>query len=105
MVIEWLRIPVPRDMHEVYLARDAVIWTPVLAAQPGFAGKESWRDAGDPDTLHLVIRWHSLAQWQAVPRALLDATDAAFAVALGTTYAVAACLTYEVLTVAARAPA
>ncbi len=97
MVIEWLRIPVPRAEQDAYLLHDRAIWTKTLAAQPGFAGKECWSGADDPDMLHLVIRWESLAQWQDVPRPLLDATERTFVAAVGAVYPVADCLTYRVI--------
>lgn len=105
MVIEWLRIPVPRAAQETFVACDTRIWTATLAAQPGFAGKECWRDVADPDMLHLVIRWDTLAQWQSVPALLLQATEAAFVAAMGTSYPVLACMTYEVLASVGHNPA
>jgi uncharacterized protein (TIGR03792 family) len=100
MVIEWLKIPVPVARQSEYLHRDAEIWTKTLSEQPGFVGKEVWRDAADPNVLHLVIRWESLAAWKSVPRAVLDDADTRFARAIGTTYAVADCLTYDILSAA-----
>lgn len=100
MVVEWLRIPVPAALQADYLRHDTAIWTKTLAGQPGFRGKEIWRDVADPEILHLVIRWESLDAWKSVPRAVLDAADAAFTKAVGTTYAVADCLTYDILSAA-----
>jgi uncharacterized protein (TIGR03792 family) len=98
MVIEWLRISVPNDAQSLFLAQDEAIWTQALAAQPGFLGKECWRDETDPDSLHLVIRWRSREHWKAIPRQFLDAVQTEFELALGTTYAVDACLCYDILT-------
>jgi uncharacterized protein (TIGR03792 family) len=97
MVIEWLRIPVPQALQDSFLEQDSLIWTPVLAAQAGFVSKECWRDVTDPDVLHLVIRWQSLEQWKSVPLAILEATQTMFEIALGTTYAVYSCTTYDIL--------
>ena len=97
MVIEWLRITVPTARQKDYLAQDRLIWTATLASQPGFLGKEVWRDPDSPEILNLVIRWDSLAHWQAVPTSLLAATDAAFVAALGEAFPVALCTRYDVL--------
>jgi uncharacterized protein (TIGR03792 family) len=97
MVIEWLKIPVPPDRQPDYLRHDAEIWTKTLSEQAGFVGKEVWRDASDPGILHLVIRWESLSAWKSVPRPVLDDADARFSSAINTTYAVADCLTYDIL--------
>lgn len=97
MVIEWLKIPVPPERQPDYLRHDAEIWTTTLSEQPGFVGKEVWRDASDPGILHLVIRWESLAAWKSVPRPVLDGAGARFSRAMNTTYAVADCLTYDIL--------
>ena len=97
MVIEQLTFDVPVARQARFLAEDAAIWTKALAAQPGFMGKEVWREAAAPERLHLVIRWADRAAWQAVPAELLARTDAAFVEALGTSYPVLRCLDQDVL--------
>jgi uncharacterized protein (TIGR03792 family) len=97
MVIEWLKVSVPLALQAQYLDADDLIWTKTLAQQPGFAGKECWRDSVDPETLHLIIRWQSRAAWTSVPRSLLDATEQAFVAALGAEFPILACLTYDVI--------
>ncbi len=97
MIIEQLTFRVPAALRPRYLALDAEIWTATLAAQPGFLGKEVWVEADDPDSLHLIIRWQSRAQWKAVPTDLLADTDRRFAAALGQQVPVLRCLDQEVL--------
>jgi uncharacterized protein (TIGR03792 family) len=97
VVIEQLTFQVPVADQDHYLARDAEIWTTALAAQPGFLGKEVWREAAAPDRLHLIIRWTDRAAWKAVPSDLLARTDAAFAAALGISYPVLRCLDQDVI--------
>jgi uncharacterized protein (TIGR03792 family) len=97
MVIEQLTFTVPLQDRARYLALDAEIWTPALAAQPGFLGKEAWVEAEAPERLHLVIRWDSRAAWHAVPRALLEATEARFRAALGAVVPVERCLDQDVV--------
>jgi uncharacterized protein (TIGR03792 family) len=97
MVIEQLTFQVPVADQPRFLAHDTVIWSATLAAQPGYLGKEAWREAEAPDRLHLVIRWTDRAAWKAVPADLLSRTDLAFTAALGTSYPVLRCLDQDVL--------
>jgi uncharacterized protein (TIGR03792 family) len=92
MVIEQLSFRVPLADQPGFLSQDAAIWTPMLAAQPGFIGKEVWREAEAPEMLHLIIRWENRAAWKAVDPGLLADTDRRFAAALGATYPVLRCL-------------
>ena len=78
-------------------SRSSGIWPAPLAAQPGFGGKETWREAGRPDALHLIIRWETGAAWQSVPKAVLADTDRRFTAALGASFPVLSCTAYEVL--------
>jgi len=97
MVIEQLTFEVPPADQARFIALDAAIWTPALARNAGFLGKEVWREADAPGRLHLVIRWESRAAWHAVPGDLLAETDAAFNAALGTVYPVLRCLDQDVV--------
>lgn len=97
MVVEWLKVRVPREQQPMYLEADARIWTPVLASQPGFLEKHVWRDMTDPDALILVIHWETLAQWKAIPGDVLAQTDARFVAALGQRFAFLEERTFEVV--------
>jgi uncharacterized protein (TIGR03792 family) len=97
MVIEELRFSVPPDRLAQFVVADDRIWTAALSAQPGFLGKEIWHVAGHPDDLRIVIRWASRADWQAVPRDLLQATEQEFVTALGQAFPVLACTDLDVL--------
>jgi uncharacterized protein (TIGR03792 family) len=96
MVVEWLRFTVPVADQARYIAQDAAIWTPALARNAGFRGKQVWVRHDDPTCLNLVISWDSREQWKAVPADLLAATDAAFIAAMGREYPVLDCIDYEV---------
>lgn len=96
MVIEWLTFRVDPADQPAWLAADAAIWTPALAAQPGYRGKEVWIDQAEPAALSLVIRWESMAAWKSVPRVLLDATEAAFQARLGRAWPVLSCTALDV---------
>ena len=97
MVIEWLKIPVPTDRQNDFLHNDRAIWTDTLSKQPGFAGKECWRDPDSPEILNLVIHWNTLADWKAVPDSVLAAADQAFCDAMGQSFPVALCTRYDVM--------
>jgi uncharacterized protein (TIGR03792 family) len=96
MVIEWLSVRVPRDLQARFLEVDAGIWTPVLAAQPGFVSKETWRDPEDPNALVLVIHWESLAHWKAISAQLLAQTEQRFTAEMGQAFAFLETKTFEV---------
>ncbi len=97
MVIEQLAFRVAVPDQPRFLAHDSAIWTRVLAAQPGYLGKEVWREADAPDRLHLIIRWTDRAAWKAVPADLLAQTDAAFVAAMGGACPVLRCLDQDVI--------
>ena len=83
MVIEWLNFWVEPELREKFITEDQQIWTPALATQDGFLGKEIWLNPESSDRLFLVIRWQTKQQWNAVPRELLDQTEAKFSQAMG----------------------
>lgn len=76
MVIELLRFRVSPDQREAFIARDAEIWTPVLAARLGFLGKLALADRNDPSQVVLITHWETLEHWQAFPDDLRQALDA-----------------------------
>jgi uncharacterized protein (TIGR03792 family) len=97
MVIEHLTLRIPLALRPRFLTADAEIWTATLAVQPGFVAKETWADVGQPDRIHLIIRWQTRALWKAVPADLLAETDARMTAAMGQPCAVLSCTDYDVL--------
>jgi uncharacterized protein (TIGR03792 family) len=97
MIIEWLRYRVPTEFQTAFLEADARLWTQTLAAQPGFLGKESWLEPADAQTLTLVIRWASLAEWKSIPVSVLETADRAFITALGKNFEMLESRSFEVL--------
>lgn len=96
MVVEWLRVRVPTPWQEPYLEADARIWTPVLATQPGFLGKQVWLEPSQPEELILVIHWASLVQWKAIPGEILQATEAHFVAVVGQSFSLLESRVFEV---------
>jgi len=93
MVIEVLEASCPLELREAFLVRDAETWTAALSRQPGFISKEVWASREDPSLVILVIRWETMAHWQAFPNALAHALDEG----MGELLLPLKCHTYETL--------
>ncbi|MDZ8051035.1 MAG: TIGR03792 family protein [Aulosira sp. ZfuVER01] len=96
MVIELLKFKIASEMGEIYIQKDAEIWTTALAKYPGFLGKEVWINPHDPTEIIFVIRWATREQWHAIPQAELEAVEQQFAAALGDTYKLVESAEYQV---------
>ena len=83
MVIEWLGFRVKPELREKFITEDGNIWTPALARNEGFLGKETWIDPAASDRLYLIVHWQTKEHWKAVPVSLLEETEAKFAAAMG----------------------
>ena len=77
MVIEFLTFEVDPAERDQWLAEEERHWSRFLETRPGYAGKEMWVEEGVPGRVHAVIRWESREAWDAVPRADVEAVDAA----------------------------
>jgi uncharacterized protein (TIGR03792 family) len=82
VIIEQLTFTVPHELLDHWLAADAALWDAMLAAQPGYLGKEVWITEPHDDTagtveVQVIVRWTDRAQWKAVDPELLSATHAA----------------------------
>jgi uncharacterized protein (TIGR03792 family) len=84
--IEWLKFRVPPQQQDLFLQKDAEIWTPVLSDSPGFTGKEVWQNSNHADEVILVIHWSSREEWKAIPQDLLEQTNQRFNEAVGADY-------------------
>lgn len=85
MVIEWIRVRVQPEARDDFVEADGEIWTPALAREEGFLGKEVWlgEEAGD---VVLVIRWRSEEEWRRIPTERLKELEHCFDVAFGESY-------------------
>ena len=86
MVIEWLKFKVDSEQRDRYLAIDDEIWTPALAAYPGFLDKVTWLDPNHDDEVIFVISWATREQWKAIPEEDLNEINQRFDTALGFDY-------------------
>lgn len=93
MVVEFLTFSVPENELDEWLVVEERHWSRFLERQDGFVRKEMWRSQAEPTTVHAVIWWESLEQWQAIPTAELDAVAAA----MGTDERPATCQAFEVV--------
>ncbi len=96
MVIEWLKFTVSPELREQFVQKDAEIWTPFLAAYPGFLKKELWISPDHLEEVIIVTHWQSLEQWQAIPANALDENEARFSEAMGNTYKLVEASKYQV---------
>ncbi|MFM7424597.1 MAG: TIGR03792 family protein [Elainella sp.] len=96
MEIEWLKVEVQPDLREQFVQKDDEIWTAMLSQYPGFLNKEVWISPDNLSEVILVIHWASFEQWQAIPKADLDQTEAQFNAAMGDTYKIVEGVRYQV---------
>lgn len=68
VVVELLRLQVPRQAQPAWLAAERSCWEPWLRRQEGFLGRELLYDARQEQAL-VLIRWASREHWQAIPAA------------------------------------
>lgn len=86
MTIEWLKFRIAPELREHFVQKDAEIWTPFLARQPGFISKEVWISPDDLSEVVQVIHWETFEQWQAIPSEELDRVEAEFAEVMENAY-------------------
>lgn len=77
VVVEMLRLQVPRQAQEAWLAAERICWEPWLRRQDGFLGRELLYDVRQEEAL-VLIRWASRRQWQAIPAAAVARIDRRF---------------------------
>jgi uncharacterized protein (TIGR03792 family) len=95
LTIERLTFHVEPTIRDKFLAEDAAIWTPMLAAQPGFLRKETWL-AEDPASIVMIMHWASREQWKAIAVAELIETDRRFTAAVGPGFELLDCSEFSV---------
>jgi uncharacterized protein (TIGR03792 family) len=96
VVIELLKFQVPPGEREIYIQKDAEIWTTGLAKYPGFLGKEVWINPEEPTELILIVRWATREQWKAIPLEDLQIIEEKFTQAMGKSYPIVESGEYQV---------
>lgn len=77
VVVEHLRVKVPADAVDAWLAAEQGSWEPWLAQQPGFLDRQLlWDPEREEGTL--LIHWRSRAQWKAIPEAEIEQVQERF---------------------------
>jgi uncharacterized protein (TIGR03792 family) len=76
-VVEMLRLRVPAQARQAWLAAERQCWDPWLRAQAGFLGRELLWD-GERQEGVLLIRWATPELWHAIPQAEVDRVQRSF---------------------------
>ena len=76
-VVEHLRVKVPVEGRQAWLAAEQGSWEPWLAQQDGFLDRQLLWDA-EREEGTLLIRWASKDQWKAIPAEAVEAVQARF---------------------------
>ena len=76
-VVEHLRVKVPAEARQAWLAAERGSWDPWLKQQPGYLGRDLlWDPEREEGTL--LIRWASRDQWKAIPLEEVEAVQERF---------------------------
>ena len=76
-VIEHLRLQVPRESRDQWMAAERGSWEPWLKQQPGFLGRDLfWDPATEEGTL--LIRWSSRKAWKSISMAEVETVQERF---------------------------
>ena len=77
VVVEHLRVKVPAEAVDDWLAAEQGSWEPWLAAQPGFLDRQLlWDPQREEGTL--LIHWRSREQWKAIPEREIEQVQERF---------------------------
>ena len=76
-VVEHLRLQVPRESREQWMAAERGSWEPWLKQQRGFLGRDLfWDPATEEGTL--LIRWSSRKAWKSISMAEVETVQERF---------------------------
>jgi len=76
-VVEHLRVKVPAEGRQAWLAAEQGSWEPWLVQQDGFLDRQLLWDA-EREEGTLLIRWASKEQWKAIPPEAVEAVQERF---------------------------
>ena len=66
IIIEELRLKVPREAKAVWLNAEKEIWEPWLSSQEGFLGRQLFWDKQKEEAL-ILVNWESKKLWKSIP--------------------------------------
>ena len=66
IVIEELRLKVPKDLKDAWLDAENEIWEPWLSSQDGFLGRQLFWDREKEEAL-ILVNWKSKKLWKSIP--------------------------------------
>jgi len=81
ITVEMLRLAVPASLRDVWLSAEAKVWKPWLEQQPAYLGRDLYWDPQREEG-HVLIRWHSRQEWQAISEAEVAPVQARFVAAI-----------------------
>ena len=76
-VIEYLRLAVPKNEKDAWLAAEKGSWEPWLKKQKGFVKRELFWDPNNEEAL-LLISWASRSDWKTIPQSEIDNVQIGF---------------------------
>ncbi len=97
MFIEWLKFKISEEFRELFIQKDAEIWTPMQSKYRGFLGKEVWLNPDNSAELVIIVYWENRELWQAIPQEDINKTEKQFDLSLkGIKYEILENLAYQV---------
>ena len=76
-VIEYLKLTVPKNEKDAWLAAEKGSWEPWLKKQKGFVKRELFWDPNNEEALLLII-WATRSDWKNIPQSEIDKVQLAF---------------------------
>ncbi len=76
-VIEYLKLSVPKEHKEAWLAAEKESWEPWLQKQRGFIKRELFWDPNKEEAL-LLISWSSRSDWKSIPQSEVNRVQISF---------------------------
>ena len=77
MVVEELRLKVPKDVKAVWLNAEKEIWEPWLSSQDGFLGRQLFWDKEKEEAL-IFVNWKSKELWKRIPMSEVNLVQGKF---------------------------
>ena len=77
IVIEHLRLKVPKEYQKAWLKAEEVSWEPWLEKKEGFIGRQLFWDPKNEEAT-LLISWASYENWKSIPQDEIDLVQKQF---------------------------
>ena len=77
IVIEELRLKVPKELKEVWINAEKKIWEPWLSIQDGFMGRQIFWDKEKEEAL-ILVNWKNKELWKSIPMSEVNVVQQKF---------------------------